>query len=153
MKKQYVWIIVTCIWIGIIFSFSLQPGEISGDLSESFLIRILAMFSPELLNKPEQMEILHTVLRKCAHFSEYFILGIFSSQIFFQKGTKKRCLFGMFLSLAVAFVDESIQYFVPERAAKILDVMLDGTGALIGILMVVWISYIYEKTIKKTSQP
>ena len=149
MKKQYIWIAVTCIWIGIIFSFSLQSGEMSGTLSGSFLETLLTFLSLENFKNSERIEILHTILRKCAHFSEYFILGILSSQVFNSPNRKRKFLLGTAFCIAVAFVDETIQYFVPERAAKVFDVLLDGVGALAGISLVVLISYISEKNIKK----
>jgi len=126
---------MTILWVAVIFSFSLQPGEISGDISGSFLQKVLEWFAPQELDK-EQMDFWHTALRKCAHFSEFFVLGVLSSLTLLQTKLSRRKLIGMLFCLVVAAMDETIQLFVSERAGRLMDVMIDGSGALVGLVMV-----------------
>lgn len=158
-NKKYIFMTITFIWVAIIYAFTLQPGEISGDLSGSILTKILAIFAPNILNNPQQLEIWHTILRKCAHFGEYFILGILCRITLSQMKIEHKNIPGIGFCLLVAMIDETIQCFVPERAGKIFDVLIDGTGAFVGILIVAFLvnrlhtkkikSYNSEKSLKK----
>jgi len=81
----------------------------------------------------EQLELLHTLLRKAGHFSEYFILGILAVLTVLQTKLRYRRLSALFFCVLVAAVDETIQLFVSGRSGQVTDVMLDGVGALCGI--------------------
>ena len=72
-NKQRIFTILTLTWTAVIFSFSLQSGDISGDLSGSVLESLLGFFMPSVLDNPEQLELFHLILRKCAHFTEFMI--------------------------------------------------------------------------------
>ena len=72
---------ITLLWVMVIFSFSLQPADTSSQLSLGvghWLIELLpSAISDKLVAMPQaQLEVLHTLLRKAGHFSEYFILGM-----------------------------------------------------------------------------
>ena len=75
-NKRFIFITITLIWTAVIFSFSLQSGEVSGDLSGSVLEALLGFFMPGVLESPEKLELFHLILRKCAHFTEFMILGV-----------------------------------------------------------------------------
>ncbi len=125
IKKKYIFMIITLIWVAVIFSFSLQHGEVSGEMSGLILRKILALLMPGVLNAPQQLEIWHTVLRKCAHFMEYFILGVLSVITVRQWKVKYSVAVVVGFCVLVASIDETIQIFVSERAGKILDVCID----------------------------
>ncbi len=70
------------------------------------------------------------ILRKFAHISEFFILTIL-----FYRAVKKTIFenpvfAAAIFSLLYAVSDEVHQLFVPGRAGKIEDVMIDGVGIL-----------------------
>lgn len=141
-NKKIVFAIMTLLWVAVIFSFSLQPGEVSGDISGSFLTKVLEWFAPgvfeELETMPqEQLDIWHMILRKCAHFTEFAVLGVLSGLTLLQTKVSHRVLIAMLFCLAVASLDETLQLFVDGRAGRIVDVMIDGAGALSGIGLVV----------------
>ncbi len=127
--------VVTCLWVCVIFAFTLQPGEISGNLSDGLLGQILRIFCPQLMGSLSEAEfaVLHTVLRKCAHFTEFFILGILAFSALSANRMKLRFAVSAAFCALVASADETIQLFVPDRAGRILDVLLDCTGAVAGI--------------------
>lgn len=87
------------------------------------------------------------VIRKLAHFTEFFILGGYLCFLF-----KKKISY-LFAVLA-AFIDETIQIFTPGRSAKILDVLIDSTGALLGFIFIMLIFYKINnfKEKKKTTE-
>ena len=77
------------------------------------------------------------VVRKCAHFTEYMVLGILATHAFDFEG---RRTFDVLLPTAVFLllipsIDETIQLFVPGRAGMITDVMIDCCGAATGVVL------------------
>jgi VanZ family protein len=69
-----------------------------------------------------------TILRKCAHMTEYAILAIL---LFRALGNELPA----FLSgLAYAISDEIHQHFVSGRHASPIDVAIDAAGLLLGLL-------------------
>ena len=102
-----------------IFLFSSQPGEESSKISNDLIIR------------------------KLGHFSEYMTLGFFSfcylSNLFIEnnekKDFKKAGILSFLFSLIYASSDEFHQTFVSGRDGNIIDVLIDSSGALVGILI------------------
>lgn len=140
-NKKIIFAIMTLLWVAVIFSFSLQPGEVSGSLSGSFLRTVLEWFTPGVFEKletmpQEQLDMWHMVLRKCAHFTEFAVLGVLSSLTLLQTKVSRRVLMAMAFCLVVASMDETLQLFVDGRAGRVVDVMIDGAGALAGIGMI-----------------
>ena len=141
-NKKIIFAIMTILWVAVIFSFSLQPGDVSGDISGSFLRKVLEWFAPGVFEKletmpQEQLDILHTVLRKCAHFTEFAVLGVLSSLTLFQTKVSRRVLMAMVFCLVIASMDETLQLFVDGRAGRFVDVMIDGIGSMFGIGVIV----------------
>ena len=140
--KQVIFSILTLIWVEIIFSFSLQPAEISSDISSSFGKKLLEILCPNFVDRlelmpQEQLEFWHMVLRKCAHFAEYMILGVLSGISLIHMELRRRSLVGIGFCMIVAVLDETIQLFVDGRAGKLIDVLLDGAGATVGIALLI----------------
>ena len=121
---------VTIVWVGIIFSFSLHTREESVGMSSAVLTYIMDTFFPQLTGKVD-FEILHLLLRKTAHFSEYFVLGVFGC--FAMQGTKKKNTLTILFCLGIAAIDETLQLFVSGRVGSIWDVLIDSAGAIVGI--------------------
>lgn len=137
-NKKIIFTIMTLLWVAVIFSFSLQPGEVSGDISGSFLRKVIEWFAPRVFEQletmsQEQLEFWHMILRKCAHFTEFAVLGVLSSLTLLQTKVLCRGLSAMAFCLAIATMDETLQLFVDGRAGSVFDVMIDGVGALVGI--------------------
>ncbi len=140
--KRIVFTIITLLWVAVIFSFSLQPAEVSSDISSSFGRKLLELFLPGLFERlelmpQEQLELWHLILRKCAHFAEYLILGVLSSVTLLQMKLRYRGIAGIGFCIAVAAIDETIQLFVDGRAGRPVDVLLDGAGASVGIVLII----------------
>ena len=51
---------------------------------------------------------------------------------------KHGVVFTLLLCIGYAITDELHQAFVPGRTPKLLDVLIDSSGALLGIRMYVW---------------
>ena len=155
-------------WMVMIFCASAQTGSDSGGMSRGVADGLLALWSAltgasfEGAARDAAIEALQLPLRKGAHMSEYAVLAVlaFAHLLSWEKGrdssrgTEAPRLFGAAPSLVkpagiawgfatlYAATDEIHQLFVPARAGLATDVLIDSTGALIGVafaLLVVWL--------------
>lgn len=138
MRKKIFLIIILLLWVGVIFSFSLQPAETSSQISSGVGRWLVEIFFPQLMENldtmpVQQLEFLHTVLRKCGHFSEFFILGILAVLTFQQTNLRYKVISEILFCMLVASIDETIQLFVDGRSGQVSDVVLDSIGAIVGI--------------------
>ena len=143
VNKAKLSFIITLLWVAVIFSFSLQPADTSSQLSLGvghWLIELLPeAFADKLPSMPqEQLEFLHTLLRKAGHFSEYLILGMLSMFTVLQTELRHKKWVALGFCLLVASVDETIQLFVSGRSGQVSDVVLDCVGALCGIVVLMF---------------
>ena len=90
-------------------------------------------------------ELLETIIRKMAHFAEYFILGILMSMTIRETKCKSRILMPWAIATIVAACDETIQLFSAGRSGQITDVMLDSCGVLVGCVVILKICELFEK--------
>ncbi len=82
------------------------------------------------------------ILRDCAHFLEYLILGILTMLYSdkFKMAFFRRFCFAILFCILIAIIDEIIQFFSPGRAFELYDLMLDGLGSIIGgiLILLLW---------------
>ena len=128
-KRSIIFLMITIAWICVIFSFSMQNAEKSSQLSGGIVATIVEWICPEGF---EHTDLLETIIRKGAHFTEFFILGMFLSQTVKEAMSKRRVLLPWLAGTLVACCDETIQLFSDGRAGAIVDVMLDSSGVLCG---------------------
>ena len=159
--RQTIQIVLLIVTLLFIFGHSAMPPGMSSSES-SFVTRLLEPLLVKILPADANLE--HFV-RKAAHFTEYFILGLqmflfvksrlASSSVMIEKAAKKQrplskvsAHFALFISpiicWAVAFIDETIQIF-SGRGPAIQDVWLDTAGALTACLILFLISSISSK--------
>ena len=137
MKKYYKFGIVM-FWMILIYYFSQQTVDESIKLSS-----VPTMVFSELLellfpNSAFEEEYIHHIVRKLAHFTIYFILGILVSYLLNvgkRKG-KKIIFIAVICCLLFAISDETLQLFIYGRGAQVTDVLIDISGASLGILFV-----------------
>ena len=135
----------------IIFLFSAQSAEESSELSGQFVEIIIKIFIPDynnlsLLQQQEINDKIGFVIRKTAHFTEFSFLGFFLmlhlstiSHIFGKIKNKTFFLFciSWFLGTFYAVTDEIHQSFVSGRYSSIKDVLIDSSGVLFGIIILI----------------
>ena len=148
--KKYLYMTLTIIWIGIIFSFSLQVAEKSTVVSDSVGELILEKAPSNLVSESTawtetERDRFHAVVRKCAHFIEFFILGMFMILTMNQTKVTRVMRISLVLCVVVAAMDETLQLFVPGRAGLLTDVLLDSFGSFIGILLCVFLMKVRKK--------
>ena len=74
-----------------------------------------------------------TLVRKAAHVTEYFSLGLLAAA-FFGSGSLRRALKVCNYCVLTALADETLQIFT-GRGSEIRDVWIDAFGAAAGILL------------------
>ena len=149
-SKRTIYLLLTLLWVAVIFSFSLQPATTSSEVSRGvgeWLVETFVPFLSERLEAMpvEQLEFLHTLLRKAGHFSEFFVLGVLAMLSVLQTKVRYRLLSALSFCALVAAVDETIQLFVSGRSGQVTDVVLDSVGALCGIVVFVRVRKIFVK--------
>lgn len=157
MKKAIVWL-PALILMAAIFYFSSQPARVSGNLSGGVAYKVVSVFDTvtgqnwnETKKTAYAQGIDHPV-RKMAHLTEYALLGgaiAFGMLNSFSFGMnwRKFYIFTQFTGSIYAGSDEFHQLFVPGRAGRMSDVLIDSIGIFIGL----WICsriYIYKNRIK-----
>ena len=76
------------------------------------------------------------IVRKTAHATEYMVLFILIYMVTKEyENIKRKVLLSLIITICYSISDEVHQYFVPGRDMRIFDVMVDSTGALIGVIL------------------
>lgn len=141
-KKIRLWLFIVICNILFIWGNSLLPGSVSGAISKfvSYVVYQVILGQPNVGGGG------HGLLRKVAHFTEFACLGVFLTRLlFWMKKPRVLALAGAFL---VACCDETIQRFVPDRGPSFKDVLIDTSGATVGIILL-FVGYAYVKRRKK----
>ncbi len=124
----------------LIWGNSLLSGTTSGQISggfSSWLGQFIPFLSPDSPNG-------HLFLRKAAHFSEFLLLGVTCTCLLRSIG-KFHPLAALAACACTAGIDETIQLFVPGRCGALTDVLLDCTGAAVGVFGLTALLYIRRK--------
>lgn len=130
-KKVIAWLLFVS-WLILIFYFSNQPGSISSDLSNHVLKTILNNLAIS------NFTVLGGILRKLAHFSEYFILSFLTLNLVkqYKVVSPYDFMLVMFFCFFYASSDEFHQLFIENRTASFLDVLLDYSGSLLYLTII-----------------
>ena len=115
-------------WAALISVLSTDP--FSSEHTARFLLPLLhSIFRGA---SDSTLEILHAIIRKCAHFVEYFLLGLLLYRALRerQQGWQlKWAIWAAAIAAGYAAIDEFHQVFVPSRTASPWDALLDTAGA------------------------
>ena len=119
-----------------IFIFVMSSFDATSSSNQSnFIVDIIT----SIINIKD-IGLLSLIIRKLAHFIEYFILGILVTN--FITRYDKKIIIAILLCIIYATSDEIHQIFVPGRSCQIIDIMIDSLGSIMGI-------YLYKLITKK----
>jgi len=121
------------LWMAVISGFS-TDGFASSETSR-YLRPLLEWLFPAA--SIDALDLMHAAIRKLMHVAEFAVLGFlwYRSLAWGQRGWRVRPALGaMGLAVLFAGLDEAHQFFVPERGPSVIDVGLDGLGALLGVV-------------------
>lgn len=140
--KDKVLIILAIIWMGVIFMFSAQVSDESKSSSNkvtSAVVNTVISIKKENISEEKRQKIIEDktfIVRKTAHFTEYFILGLILI-LYLQtkeKLTTKYIILAIIFCVLYATSDEIHQLFVDGRSCKIIDILIDTCGSSLAIL-------------------
>ncbi|WP_127837379.1 VanZ family protein [Clostridium prolinivorans] len=143
-KKKIKWLLVVA-WMIVIFIFSNQPGDIS-DKNSKFVIYVFNLLGLDL--NSTFGDLANFIVRKGAHFTEYFILYMFLYNAFIESFSfKKSLIFSLIIVFFYASLDEFHQSFVPGRGPAFRDVLIDTMGGItaLGIRYIFHIQKFFRK--------
>lgn len=114
------------IWMAIIFFFSCQNGEASSN-NNKFIEQILLYFGIDVNSIFSGNG--SYLIRKVAHFTEYFILfylifNALNEDVSYRKGL----IISLIITFLYACSDEFHQSFIPDRCPSFKDVIIDTGG-------------------------
>ncbi len=162
MKKVTKFRAVICVclivWMTVIFLFSAQNGSQSSETSGNVVKVLINLFYPSFDNLPlsqqtDTLNIITVFVRKAAHFSVYFVLGVLSALLaltFARLQFLIRSLSAFAFCAVYAVTDEIHQHFVVGRACSFKDVCIDSLGALLAISLLTVLAY--KKFVKRKNK-
>ena len=125
LKNLYLVLAVIC--AAVIFMLSAQDLPTSGALSQSVT---------DALNEHAKTGLSDETVRSIAHFSLFFLLGVFVSLFCGKCKFKFKFLWAFTVCMLYAVTDEiHREFFVDGRAFEFIDLAKDWSGSLIGVLL------------------
>jgi len=156
MLKPFSFLPALCMMY-LIFYLSGQDGVTSAGLSLKVSTKVVEIAS-KIFNHPlsgeevmEYAELIHFLIRKCAHMILYFLLAVsvsFPLYVYGLRGIPLMLVAGGFC-VAFACGDEYHQSLVAGRGPSKRDVMIDSIGILAGVILVRIVGFIGRMTIFK----
>ena len=146
-KFKYFCIFFLFIWTLFIWRNSLQIGNLSQQQSDWFVDKIKYFISSifNINNSQNDLSSLSFLIRKFAHFSEFFILSFLWSILILKLNNSKKIFLPIFISILISIIDETIQLYVPGRSGMLQDIFIDSTGAFFGLITFLSIRKVLDK--------
>ena len=127
--KKIVSLVLLILWLYFIYYMSSHNSTESTIESVVFVTFIMNLF--HINNK----YLVTLIVRKLAHFIEYFILGIFTVNCF-NAFNRKKILYISLFCLIIAILDDCHQLFVPGRSFGYIDIIIDFIGSFSSIYLI-----------------
>jgi len=136
------------VWAALIF---IGSGDVLSGSHTSVLLRPLRWLFPGA--SLETLTLVHLLIRKAGHLTEYAILAILAARAFRTSSRAVLRTHWFWLSLilvsAYSLSDEFHQMFVPTRGASIRDTVIDTVGGLCGLVLV----WLWRRRAKRNKTP
>lgn len=148
LVRSVLWIMAVYYFV-IITRFSARTAVQSSMESNGILEKIILFLTGADMNEidKELFHTLHSMIRKLAHFANFFILGFIYTMLANEtSGGKSRSVIATVLlcGFISAIIDEGHQYFVPGRSAQIQDVFIDFSGVFTGCILFVFMRKVFR---------
>jgi len=138
VKRILKWSLVIVFMITI-FMFSSEPAVQSEEKSK-FVIYFLNILGINIESAFGSLA--DFMVRKAAHFTEYFILYILIFNALHNDLNKKTALFySLILVFLYASTDEYHQLFIPGRSGRLRDILIDTSGGTLGLILMKLLSH------------
>lgn len=149
--KKYFLVILLVFWLLVIFLFSNQTASKSQSTSDkvaSDIVGVVETVTKNEIKKDKKENIIENtrfLVRKTAHFTLYFILGIIVYLLFTSYGVKKILFYSILFCFLYACSDEIHQLFLDGRTAKVLDICIDTCGSSLAIISIFYLQKFNKK--------
>ncbi len=149
-------LIFVIIWMCVIFMMSHLDGAKSWYLTGEFLTVTKTGSVDNESTYDEKMQRYDTgatwtqmvMLRKFAHFAEYFVFAILlMNALLFRTTWKTAVKWTLMIGIMYAIFDEVHQLFIPDRTGNIIDMMIDTTGVVFGLICLKWLKAVRKARI------
>lgn len=125
------------LWMG--FTYVMSTDAFSSEHTSRIIEPILRFLFPSI--SPHALHLVHFAIRKLAHLTEYFVLGLLLFRAIRSGSIERRSLRWAMVSLILVALfaagDEFHQMFVASRGPSIIDVAIDTTGGILALLLAV----------------
>jgi VanZ family protein len=115
------------------FIFWMSTESFSSENTFPWLEMVLGLFIPKISS--QELNLIHTVIRKAGHAAEYFILGLLLFRSFCGSSVSswnwRRSFFAIMVVVLWAASDEFHQSFVFTRTASAVDVGIDTAAGIL----------------------
>ena len=142
-----------------IFSNSLASGEVSSEQSYAVteqvqeVARVVAPDSKIATATGDDFVQLHINVRTAAHFCQFALLGAVAFWCYRSYTRKKLfALFPIVGTAATAFMDECLQLSSEGRAWEWVDIAVDVSGGMLGIVFALLVCIVCRTLIKKRKE-
>lgn len=137
--KRFISVLLLVIWLIVIFAFSNQTGEVSGNTSNGILYNTFEIIYDFLnLNKDNLTSLIDLIgnpIRELMHSFEYFVLTLLLVNVLVNFNIDNKVTISiMFIFIAATF-DEIHQLFIKGRCFQYFDIFMDMIGCFISIMI------------------
>ena len=151
MIKKWVFRIITtlCLIATVVFIFSnsLQDANTSGAQSDKVVEGVQNIVNTIVPSNPPTVT--SKFVRKSAHFSEFMLLGFLAVLTYLSYTNNRKVVWVIpVFGLVIAIIDEVLQLFIDGRVGAVLDVLIDFSGVIFGILVAMFACFVILKIIK-----
>ena len=153
MKLNIIRTILIILLLGtfyIIFGFSsqnsTQSAGISRKITNIITANVKSIQEKDDKTKEEILYKIEHIIRKIAHFSIYTVVGLLLMLLCKTYDIKEFDRFSISLIIGIIYAssDEIHQAFVPGRGPMLTDVLIDTSGVVTGIILVICIFKMYK---------
>ena len=146
--------VIALLLMAMIFMFSANTGDESSELSRKVTEHLMRWIFPEYSAmgggaQAGAFALMHFLVRKLAHFSEYALLGAALRQFLWTFPLKFPGLPAWLAATVYAVLDEWHQTFVSGRAGQFRDICIDSAGALFGVLVAAGITAVVMSRVRQ----
>ena len=144
-NRTIVSLILVAIWMLVIFLMSSEAAGTSSARSDEIVRTI------QSIGVNASTDLLTFLVRKAAHISAYFVLGILLFNLLkeYDLGVRKMIFISVAIAMLYACTDEVHQVFVSGRSGEVRDVLIDTAGAAVGVVVYAALSSKFYKKSEK----
>ncbi|MGL6106421.1 VanZ family protein [Romboutsia sp.] len=141
MRKK-IFVVLTILWMTMIFYMSNQPATVSTEQSNSTINMLSTLpIVGNVIDAMIEKGTATVIVRKGAHMFSYAIMSVlcFFSIYNLKINLKNICIKSILVAFIYACTDEFHQLFIPGRSGELRDVLIDTTGAVISMCITYFI--------------